>query len=595
MDNNMIKIDDLVRNKLQGAEEEPRAGAWQGMRSLLDKEMPIGQARPSRGGVWFKSLMVIALLGAASVGGYRMSKQYFADNTQQPIMVPDANPIQSAESELDVALAKAESSKQLLPSAQTNEKQTSSETDVASDTRQNRIFNKNQTVNNTNPPQLNTTTAPERTQPIEQIVAPDQAKDIASNTVSSAKNALPQITADLKIKEEKLAFQQEVVQAETVSFNEQIDLPKMTKVEPEASVKDRYRLQMDTIVKLVTSMKYIASKKDPYQYIRKIDTLELGDIVMMQWILNEPKTKSVTASAQPVAPAAVAPDLSQLFATSEEMRTTAGEANLVQLNTQKTNSKKLENWNSYRWRKSVDQFKYTLGQLQFFTGMTAGINAVFPQNGSLFGFHAGLTETVKFNEKWSLMAELNYQQQFNTGYTLHDPIRKTTHVDSDFYYVGNKLFKAYSAKTDSVDRAYKFSTVQNLNLPLILTYSFKRFNLMGGVNLKYTFPISVEETGNTYTLLKKDTVLAGSNISFANRSMQGKVNPTDFRSQFGVGYIFGVSYQTTPATSIDLRVSNSFWTNASGTGEKEVANSLLKRPNVQLSLGYRFGKKIQKK
>src|SRR5690606_29655142 len=136
MDNNMIKIDDLVRNKLQGAEEEPRAGAWQGMRSLLDKEMPIGQARPSRGGVWFKSLMVIALLGAASVGGYRMSKQYFADNTQQPIMVPDANPIQSAESELDVALAKAESSKQLLPSAQTNEKQTSSETDVASDTRQ---------------------------------------------------------------------------------------------------------------------------------------------------------------------------------------------------------------------------------------------------------------------------------------------------------------------------------------------------------------------------------------------------------------------------------------------------------------------------
>src|SRR5690606_30836307 len=167
-----------------------------------------------------------------------------------PIMVPDANPIQSPESELVVASAKAESTKQLLPSAQTNEKQTSSETDAASDTRQNRIFNKNQTVNNTNPPQLNTTTAPERTQPIEQIVAPDQAKDIASNTVSSAKNALPQITADLKIKEEKLAFQQEVVQAETVSFNEQIDLPKMTKVEPEASVKDRYRLQMDTIVKL---------------------------------------------------------------------------------------------------------------------------------------------------------------------------------------------------------------------------------------------------------------------------------------------------------------------------------------------------------
>ncbi|MCW3123654.1 MAG: hypothetical protein JWQ38_3146 [Flavipsychrobacter sp.] len=75
MDKNFINIDDLVRQRLGGGEEQEQAGSWGRMRDLLDKEMP--QKKPA-GMYWRRSLSAIALLlfvAGASVGGYMMANK----------------------------------------------------------------------------------------------------------------------------------------------------------------------------------------------------------------------------------------------------------------------------------------------------------------------------------------------------------------------------------------------------------------------------------------------------------------------------------------------------------------------------------------
>src|SRR5437773_651836 len=72
MDSNFINIDDLVRQRLNGAEEQERAGAWLRMRELLDKEerkWPVGI-------YWrrtFGAIGLLLLLSAMSLGGYKLS------------------------------------------------------------------------------------------------------------------------------------------------------------------------------------------------------------------------------------------------------------------------------------------------------------------------------------------------------------------------------------------------------------------------------------------------------------------------------------------------------------------------------------------
>jgi hypothetical protein len=71
MDPNKIHIDELVRQRLQGGEEEPRPGAWIGMRELLDKQMPVG-TRPLGGFAWGRAARwtTALLLLTVVAGGY---------------------------------------------------------------------------------------------------------------------------------------------------------------------------------------------------------------------------------------------------------------------------------------------------------------------------------------------------------------------------------------------------------------------------------------------------------------------------------------------------------------------------------------------
>jgi hypothetical protein len=84
MDKNMIHIDDFVRQRLSGAEETERPGAWLQMRELLDDKMP-NKKLPPFGFNWGRTFGYVgALLLAAcvSIGGYEMFKSVHPEMQQ---------------------------------------------------------------------------------------------------------------------------------------------------------------------------------------------------------------------------------------------------------------------------------------------------------------------------------------------------------------------------------------------------------------------------------------------------------------------------------------------------------------------------------
>ncbi|HEY9176141.1 MAG TPA: hypothetical protein VIN07_00560, partial [Flavipsychrobacter sp.] len=81
MDKNMIKIDDLLRQRLGDAEEQERPGAWLHMRDLLDKQMPV-RGVPGGAFNWrrmFGYLGALVLLLAVSAGGYQVLHSFNAE------------------------------------------------------------------------------------------------------------------------------------------------------------------------------------------------------------------------------------------------------------------------------------------------------------------------------------------------------------------------------------------------------------------------------------------------------------------------------------------------------------------------------------
>ncbi len=70
MDSNMINIDDLVRQRLGGGEEQERSGAWLRMQELLEQDK---RRKPIGFFYWKKAIMFVGallLLAALSLGGY---------------------------------------------------------------------------------------------------------------------------------------------------------------------------------------------------------------------------------------------------------------------------------------------------------------------------------------------------------------------------------------------------------------------------------------------------------------------------------------------------------------------------------------------
>lgn len=294
--------------------------------------------------------------------------------------------------------------------------------------------------------------------------------------------------------------------------------------------------------------------------------------------------KSGVPAAAPATPAA-APMPAPASASADE------NSMLVPLANYKVSSHKSYAWDPERFQDMVRRAKFSMSQIKFYPGITGGLNASFGSY-SMMGFQFGLSGVVAINDHWSILTELKYINRSNKGLSINDNYVNTTGVDSIGRYHGNQFYKVYTRTDDSVQHYFNFSILHSVELPISVRYAIGRLYLMGGLNLVYNFGVNTEEIDQHYTVKKTlDSTIYSNVLPIQTVNGKAKITTNDFASRFGLGYLVGLGYQITPAVQLDLRMTRTFWDNASSQGSKDVSNQLYKMPSFQLSVGYRFSQK----
>ena len=250
-----------------------------------------------------------------------------------------------------------------------------------------------------------------------------------------------------------------------------------------------------------------------------------------------------------------------------------------------TNSKKY--YNNNRFDEMVKNAKLKLKGVKFYPGVVAGANMAMTQNG-FTGFQLGVNGNLSFGNRWSLYSELKYMQRFNGGKDLRDDYN--TGLDSFVSQAGVKVYTY-----DSVEHFFNFTNVSTIEMPIALKYNIKRFNVFGGVNLNYNLAINNDEIERPYAVTKTETSLSSGQLNYGLLRGKPTVSSADFSSRFTVGYLFGMSYEMSPAMQLDLRVTQAIWDNAKTSGEQTVTKELFNAPTLQFNMSYRFSQKPYKK
>lgn len=204
-------------------------------------------------------------------------------------------------------------------------------------------------------------------------------------------------------------------------------------------------------------------------------------------------------------------------------------------------------------------------------GLTAGINSNFFGSNSFKGFQFGMTANLIFNDTWNIMTEMKYFHRLNNNKSIEDNYYSYTPASNN-QYSKQLLLNSYS-----------FSTLHSIEMPVAIRYAKGKFNFYSGGNFLYSFSINTgAETLPTYGV-------APELVNEVGPDNAPKLNEEDFRSRFGIGYLFGFSYKLAPNASLDFRTVQTVWDNSNTTGAKSVSGQLYRAPSLQLSIMYRLG------
>jgi hypothetical protein len=270
----------------------------------------------------------------------------------------------------------------------------------------------------------------------------------------------------------------------------------------------------------------------------------------------------------------VAANAAILPASAAEVKTSSNKSNLgLAASTQK--KRKGDGWDFSAVSQFIKDVKYNLGQVSYSTGLTGGFNMLFLGGNTIPGFQLGATETFGISDHFSIMTELKYFQNFNNKMTVNDNYTL-------YKNVGNEWTK------DSMSHYYKFSTLQSLSLPVTLQYNVGRFNIIGGPSFSYIMGISPEPVDLAIPEYHRGGINAPTQQELD--ASGARINADNFVGRFSIGYIVGFSYQFAPKLSVDARLNQNIWDNASAPGAKLVSDKLYKKPGLQLSVGYNLSK-----
>jgi len=236
-------------------------------------------------------------------------------------------------------------------------------------------------------------------------------------------------------------------------------------------------------------------------------------------------------------------------------------------------------------REIINNITYDVGHAQFYFGVNAGANRSMSSSATFTGMNLGLTGEFVFNKHLSLMGELKYFNRTGNKKVVNDDYTHVN-VNPDSTVGGNNYF---TLKTDSTSHFFNFSMLHSFELPITLRYAINKFYVLTGINLAYYLGINTEEGEIRYANVNQQQVVTDQKKPYFTEK-KSYMTIGDFSSRFGVGYVFGAGYQINPALQIDLRVTNTFWDNASSIGAKQVSQNFYKIPSFQLTLGYQFNR-----
>ncbi|OSZ78863.1 hypothetical protein CAP35_11615 [Chitinophagaceae bacterium IBVUCB1] len=602
MDKNMINIDDLVRQRLSGGEEEERAGAWLRMRELLDKEQPV---RVAAGYNWKRMLTYaggLLLLAAATVGGYQ-TYHSFNDSKQGS----------------DATFASYKSENKGLLSGVTLNDATPAATNNQPTQQTEKLGNNPQGADK----QLNTEVATggivEKNEKIEKTqqnaTKTQQTPFLASNNSSSKpqNNKIAAITATKQQAEEKQQ-QNETIPAAKPAINavakaepvapKAIETPKPAEQvkEPVTTVavsKPANSGKMDAIAnrnfasgsntqpakaaiapeisnpryvkqdKKVDSINMIATKESSRKGIRKVDTIAMGKLANEKYVVGEAAVAAASANKQ-IEPAATAPATE----TTEKVE-------LASLADKKIGSKnyKNKNYNPRRFEEMVQNARMNLSGVSFHPGLMMGVSSTLGSY-NMMGMNFGVVGMMDINERWGMFAELKYIYRFGNGKSLSNNYNDVTDVS----YLGNNM---YEHRWDSIEHSFNITSSSSIELPIAVRYSLKRVNMFVGINTAYNFAVKVDEKENPHA--RKYISNSGSAASLTSQWGENKkIVYDDFGARFTMGYMLGIGYQLSPAVNFDLRASQPIWDNVKTKGAYMVSKELFRTPSLQVNMTYRF-------
>lgn len=620
MDKNMIKIDDLLRQRLGDAEEQERPGAWLHMRDLLDQQMPV-RGVPGGAFNWrrmFGYLGGLVLLLAVSAGGYQVLHSFnseapladnkaagntatpttglagMASNTALPQQMQEAPATVEQTEELAVnttgnntsatqqvqqnssAIAKAPVTARkngMITTTQNSNEQTTNNNSGNAITADDRIKHNNGNNNSNNNQQQIASSG---------IATADRNDAANSNNTdiipSSAANATakkPGNTSADKPLVSKASGQNKtetgITKSGSANSNSNKTADNLAGMQTHPGTRDKKPAAPGLTEKEVPYNKIEIQERQDKNGIVNKDTIFNGEDVMK---VKVPKDKELMAlnkkddnnSGSNINPASAAPSAKK--EVSEE------NADMQKLGDHKVASKKMRNYNPHRFEEMVRNAKFRMGAVKFYPGIVGGINATSTGN---FGLHGGIAGNLSVSDRWSILAEVKYAHRFNFA---------KERMEDD--YINNVKFANINGQGvytyDSIEHYYNFGSYASIEMPLLLTYSKNSWVYMLGANFRYNFKISnLQEVEQRYLL--EQSLTSTSEPKF---DTEKQILLTDFSPTFNIGPMAGVGYQFKPGLRVDLRVNASLWNNASTYGQKEISKSLHNIPQLQLNITHRF-------
>lgn len=586
MDKNFVHIDELFRQGLSEGAEPEQSGAWLKMQDLLDKDMPVSSTIRGRSPYrrYFSILLLLMLLGG---GAYMLNRQY-----QHSDMVADASapnqlsannnfnqqPDHTAGNAIAAAIPIAENSMKANQSASyqkiaDNQKHNNTNVNIADKAKstQQQISSIHQNSNN-----LAGIESPENAK--EKINEEQTANPQIANAIAAANNANSKIKeaarnkSDFDLKNLKIAKDEILKTAKDGNLyaSKEGNLLKETSDS----------INQITIKERVSFTSVSKNGRRSAKPVFTSDTINRQRIPVKTLIPLRPIEMAAISGFE------IKPNLNIAMLDQSAMYASGERAvSLVTLSKYEVSSKKStpEKINNMIGQTKNSMTNLFDGSRNFYTSLLLGGNYAV-SNPSAWGLQIGAGFFYVLSERLTLGAEAKYVNRNYNNYSFIDKFNTYANISSTISG-GNYVFN-YDEQSHTT--LYRIKNLGSLELPVYLNYSFGRFSVFGGANMAYAF--SMHPVVSNQLNVSTQTYTAPS-TEFKYDNEPSRVFNSDFKSRFGIGYIFGAQYDFSRKLSLDFRMTQLLWDNAATDVSKQISRDVFRTPSVQLGLNFYFGRR----